>query len=77
MSNVELSVSDTVKCRSTLLVVTEEGSSDMYAFAALAMFGAWYFVDQMHHVGGMAPPLLLVGAMLSVAMHILRRSVIT
>jgi hypothetical protein len=46
----------------------------MYAFAALALLGAWCLNDRVYHAANGVPYLLLAAAMLSVAMHVLRRS---
>lgn len=46
----------------------------MYVFAALALLGAWYLVVFVFHVTGGSPYLLMAAAMLSVAMHVLKKA---
>jgi len=49
----------------------------MYAIAAIFLLGAWYVVAQVHHMDGGMSYLLLAAALLSIAMHVLRRSSLT
>ncbi len=46
----------------------------MYAFAALALMGAWYFLTYVLHIDNGSPYLLMVAAMLSVAMHVMKKA---
>ena len=46
----------------------------MYAYAALGLIAGWYYAGHVQHVSGGLPYLLLIGAMLSTAMHVLQLS---